>query len=227
MQNISIVLERLTSDHPQRPSLTAQLVECYREVFADAPWNEWMKCPQCQKYWGRKDAGILAHQLFRCCDVPLIDFWARDQVATDFKISLEDECSLCWLAMDGEKVIGFCLGKMKVAHDLEKELGISFAEKFDFITEHGPVAYQDELGVLSAYRGCKIAKALFVRRLDDFLLLARKVSIVRTRQFPEPSQTFQWYTQKLGYKILATYPGDDGRVILGRPLAGLKELLSK
>ena len=67
---------------------------------------------------------------------------------------------------------------------------------------------------------------MFVKRLDDFLERGLRVGYVRTRQYPEPSETFLWYTQKLGYQIIATYPNADGRVILSRPLAGLKELLS-
>lgn len=78
---------------------------------------------------------------------------------------------------------------------------------------------------MSSYRECKIAKAMVALRLTDFLQQGLKVGIVRTRQYPEPSKTFLWY-QRIGYKILASYPDGDGRVILGRRFKGLPQLLA-
>lgn len=204
--------------------LTAQLVECYRDVFADSPWNEWLKCPKCQKYFGRDDSGFLASQKFRHCDVSLIDFWPREQVLSDLYYEITEKTS-CWIAMDKSKIVGFSWGYPIFLADLEEKLGISFSNNLQ-IKKDTLLAYQDEAGVLSEYRGQKIAKAMVAHRLDDFITQGIEVGIVRTRQSPEPSITFLWYTEKLGYKILATYPGDDGRVILGRELDGLKASLS-
>ena len=209
-------------DHP----LTAQLVECYRDVFADGPWHEWLKCSKCQKYWGVKDRGLLASYKFRHCDTPLVDFWPREQVVSDLYHEITPEAS-CWLAMDNGMVVGFCWGYPVTVSKLENKLSISFGSELEkSFGTHQLIAYQDDVGVLVAYRGRKIAKAMIVHRLDDFLAQGLQVGIVRTKQSPEPSQTYLWYTRKLGYGILATYPGDDGRVVLGRQLAGLKELLS-
>jgi ribosomal protein S18 acetylase RimI-like enzyme len=219
MKNVSIVRY---SPHTSDIMLTAQLVECYRDVFADSPWNEWLKCPKCQKYFGRNDSGFLASQKFQHCNVPLIDYWSRDQVVSDLYYEITEQTS-CWLAMDEQKVIGFCWGYSIPLADLEIKLDISFG---DNLKKDTLVAYQDEAGVLSSYRGHKIAKAMVAHRLDDFIAQGLDIGIVRTRQYPEPSITFLWYTEKLGYKILARYPGDDGRVILGRELNGLKKLLS-
>lgn len=211
------------SPYKDNDLLTAQLVECYRDVFADKPWHEWLKCSQCQKYWGIKDRGLLASYKFRHCDIPLTDFWPREQVVSDLYHEITPETS-CWLAMDNYRVVGFCWGYPITIPDLESKLGVSFGTNFG-CGRFNPVAYQDELGVLSTYRGQKIARAMIVRRLNDFLAQGLNVGIVRTRQRPEPSDTFLWYTEKLGYEILANYPANDGRVILGRPLSGLKELL--
>jgi hypothetical protein len=60
------------------------------------------------------------------------------------------------------------------------------------------------------------------RRLSDFLELGLKIGVVRTRQEPEPSETFLWY-RKLDYINIASYP--DGRVILARALEGLTQVL--
>ncbi len=205
--------------------LTAKLVECYRDVFADKPWHEWLKCSKCQKYWGIKDRGLLASYGFSHCNTPLVDFWPRDRVISDLYHEITSEAS-CWLAMDKDMVIGFCWGYPITIADLEAKLGVPFSARLGYKNNPCLVAYQDEVGVLSAYRGRKIAKAMVSRRLDDFLAQGLRVGIVRTRQSPEPSETFLWYTAKLGYEILATYPGNDGRVILGRELIGLKEMLS-
>jgi GNAT superfamily N-acetyltransferase len=158
---------------------------------------------------------------FRHCDEPLVDYWSREQVTADLYHEISPDAS-CWIAMAGTKVIGFCWGYAAQTPELERKMKISFREQLPLVS-HKPLAYQDEVGVLKEYRGKKIAKALVGYRLQDFLEQGLEIGVVRTRQTPEPSMTFLWYTEKLGYKILASYPDDDGRVILGRSLTGLAE----
>jgi ribosomal protein S18 acetylase RimI-like enzyme len=217
MEKISIIrYSPRGENHP----LTAQLVECYRNVFADEPWHEWLKCRQCGEYWGVKDRAMLASMKFRHCGKKLVDFWPKEQVISDLHHEITPSSS-CWLAMDKKVVVGFCWGYPIAVGELKAKLNIQFSGQ----RENELIVYQDEVGVLSAYRGRNIAKAMVLRRLDDFLNQGLKFGIVRTRQNPEPSVTFTWYTQKLGYEILAAYPGNDGRVILGRRLNELRELL--
>ncbi len=223
MNNVSLIRY---SPHESSHELTAQLVECYRDVFADGPWHEWLKCPRCQKFWGKKDSAILAGWKFSHCNGALLDFWPREKVICDLYHEITPKAS-CWLALNNDNVIGFCWGYPITVIDLELKLGISFGAELKRLCGHEIVAYQDEVGVLFSYRGRKIAKEMIKFRLNDFLKQDLPIGIVRTRQFPEPSETFLWYTQKLGYQIIATYPDDDGRVILGREFAGLKELLSR
>lgn len=205
-------------------SLTEQLAGCYRDVFADGPWHEWLRCPKCQRYWGVKDREFLDSQNFRHCNVPLVDFWPMEKVIADLYHEITPEAS-CWLAMDGEAVVGFCWGYPISLSELEEKIGVSLNISLDNGSSK-KIAYQDEVGVLATYRGRKIAKAMVARRLDDFIEKGLQIGIVRTRQYPEPSETFSWYTKKLGYEIIVNYPEDDGRVILARQLAGLKQLLS-
>lgn len=215
------------SPHGGDDSLTAQLVECYREVFADGPWHEWLKCSVCQQYWGTKDRGLLASCKFLHCDKPLVDFWTREQVLFDIYQEVTPEAS-CWLAIDKDrdKVVGFCWGYPITIRDLEVKLGLSFNDNLGY-DPSSIVAYQDEVGVLSDYRGRRIAKDMFIHRLNDFLAQDIKIGIVRTRQKPEPSQTFLWYTKKLGYEVIALYPNNDGRVVLlCRQLSDLKKLIT-
>ncbi len=83
------------------------------------------------------------------------------------------------------------------------------------------VFYQDELGVLPDYRGQGVAKRMFIARLQDAIKQENrsKIGVVRTREFPEPSVTFLWFTKKLGYTVLCRYPKKDGRVILAVPIS--------
>lgn len=221
MENISFVRY---SPHTSKDELTMQVVECYRQVFADKPWNEWKQCPKCKKYWGIRDQILLQSLDFWHCNTAIVDFWPKEQVATDLFHEITEEAS-CWLAMSRSKVIGFCWGYPIVLSDLEKKLGLKLDSE---ITRHlgheQPVAYQDEVGVLSEYRGQKIAKTMIKHRLEDFLSQGLKTGIVRTRQNPKPSETFLWY-QKLGYTTIATYPSNDGRVVQGRNFNDLYNLL--
>jgi GNAT superfamily N-acetyltransferase len=207
---------------PASLSLTAQLVECYREVFAPRPWREWLKCSNsaCNKYWGTDDKDQLAALNYRHCDKPVKDFWPREQVIIDIYNEITPEAS-CWLALCGDKVAGFCWGYPIDKTKLEKKLGVTI--DYGLLgNDFQIVAYQDEVGVAPEYRNRKLAKALVALRFADFAKQGLQVGIVRTREAPQPSETFLWYTKKLGYKVLARYPGDDGRVILGRRISDLK-----
>jgi len=200
--------------------ITSQFVDCYREVFAETPWHEWMKCPNCQKYWGKKDRPLIESWNFNHCEVQMVEFWTKDQVLSDLQHEITSETS-CWLALHQEKVVGFCYGYPITVTNLEKKLGIEIGEKIKKqFGNNTTVAYQDDVGVLTPYRNKKIAKSMVALRLKDFINQGLKIGIVRTREKPEPSVTFLWY-QKIGYEILARYPGDDGRVILGRNLEDL------
>ncbi len=216
ISNISFVRHAL--DGPI--DLTAQLVECYRDVFAEEPWNEWLKCTVCGKCWGTRDREILASASYLHCRKPIEDFRPRHQVLSDLKHKLMLEAS-CWLAMDGNSVAGFCWGYPITAGDLKKKINLLFV-----LDPAERIAYQNEVGVLAPYRGLKIAKTLILRRLDDFLAQGLSFGVAQTRRYPQPSITYLWYTRKLKYQILAMYPVPDGRVVLGRSLKGLRKLLS-
>ncbi len=210
------------SPHTSSKELTTKVVECYRQVFADGPWHEWKQCSQCKRYWGLQDFNELLESNFEHCGVSLVDFWSTDQVTKDLFHEIKENAS-CWLAISGNEVIGFCWGYPVKTENLETKLGVPLDIGFN---KTEVVAYQDEVGVLSAYRGSKIAKTMVTLRLNDFLAQGLEFGIVRTKEYPEPSKTFLWYTKKLGYKVIASYPETDGRVILGRKLCGLKLLLA-
>lgn len=212
---MTIRYERYSADTSEH-GITEQLVDCYRNVFSDTPWNEWLKCGVCGKYWGRKDIEYIKDITFLHCGQPLVDFWPKEVVLSDIRNEIRSDISSCWLAFDKDRVIGFCWGypatttalteKMGLSIDFQL-LGINGAQKASF-------ALQDEVGVLAPYRGRKIAKELVRLRNKDFLNMGLDLGIVRTRESPEPSITYLWYS-KIGYRILARYPNGDGRVVMG------------
>ena len=210
------------SDH----QLTAGTVECYRLVFGGAPWNEWVKCEICDKHWGINDHAELAKLGYRHCGSPVVDFWPRHEVYSDLLNEITSE-TLCRLAIrNAEEVVGFCWGYPIPPKKLEKKLGIPIAASLR--RTFGPlthVGYQDEVGVIAEMRGEKVGKALNAARINDFVHRGLTVAISRARRTPEPSVTYLWYTGKLGYRVVAEYPEEDGRVILARNLEGLQQLL--
>lgn len=205
--------------------LTAQYVECFRRVYAEKPWNEWLKCPCCEKYWGTKDKALLASWQYRHCGETLVDFWSRADVLSDFYQEITSD-ALCSLAIAGEKVVGFCSGYPIAVCDLEQKIGIRFGDTLEnYFGRQGCIGYQDEIGVLPKYQGFKIGKVLNRRRVQHLEEKGMSTIVSRARRAPNPSVTFLWYTQKLGYQILAEYSPEDGRVILGRRIEGLVDLL--
>lgn len=221
MQNISYVRY---SPYESGEDVTSAVAECYREVFSDSPWNEWLQCPVCKKYWGVKDKDLLHSLDLKHCDTKLEEFWPREKVRADIFHEITKDTS-CWIAKSEEQIVGFCWGYPIGIDDLEKKLGILFASEFvRKITNSRLVAYQDEVGVSSKFRGQKIAKNMIKHRLMDFINQGLLAGVVRTRKFPEPSETYLWY-QRIGYITVAEYPRGDGRVIQARSFDGLICLL--
>ncbi len=203
----------------------SSIVECYREVFESPPWDEWLKCPKCQKPLGSENLREIVASNYMHCGVPLVDFWPRHELIQDIKCEFGRKGSSCWRAVSNKfGLVGFCWGYPITTSELIKKLGIKVKKPQGL--KDGLVAYQDEVGVLPHYRGLGIAKAMVAMRLNDFLAQGLTYGVTRTRKSPAPSQTYLWYIEKLGYEVIAEYPGGDGRVILGRKLEDLDNLFS-
>lgn len=194
-------------------------MHCFKEVFADEPWNEWKICSECHKKWGINDCKELGSLAFRHCDKPVDDFWSTDQVLSDLTHELSPSSS-CWLATDQGKVVGFCFGYPITAGELEKKLGVTILDPLAMlgVSQVGLVAYQDDLGVLKSYRQQGIARTLANKRLEDFRIQGLELGIVRTLESP-PSVTYAWY-QRLGYEPIQRY--QDGRIVMARSLEDLR-----
>jgi GNAT superfamily N-acetyltransferase len=225
MKASAVTLERY-AHKPSETLRATQLVRCFQDVFADPPWNEWRKCSVCGKYWGLTASEELARLNNTHCGMPVVEYWPSDEVFSDLQHEITEEAS-CWLAVDEARVVGFCWGYPIAFGELERKLKIGFADSVEHQLGHGHrIAYQDELGVLSSYRGQKLAHQLYAKRHEDFLAQGLTAGVVRTRRLPEPSVTYLWFTERLGYKVLAEYPGDDGRVILGQTLDHVTKVLA-
>lgn len=207
---------------PGEEDFTAQIVECYKEIFGGAPWSEWLKCSVCSQRWGLEDAKEIVSMGYKHCGQGLVDYWQRPDVYDDIVKEIRRDNSSCWLALDGSKVIGFCWGYAMTTNGFSQKVGLDVDYSIIGIQDHqnAIVAHQDEVGVLVPYRGKKIAKQLVSLRNRDFLGMGLAHGVVRTREYPIPSVTYSWYIT-LGYQILARYPDPDGRVVMGVEFASL------
>lgn len=194
--------------------LMSQLVACYREVFAAAPWSEWVKCPCCNQQWGIESKEMLASKNFIHCGEKLVDFWPKEQVAADLRQEITEDAS-CWLALDNEKVVGFCWAYSIKLGDLEDKLSLKIP-KLRAASPKQDVLYIDEIGVMREYRGKKLAKTLVSTCEQELLPRGLSFNLARVKMRPDPSISYLWFTQKLSYDVVASYPTRDGRVIVGR-----------
>lgn len=205
---------------PHRHSqLLPKVVECYRGVFASAPWNEWKRCPQCGKKWGMEEKLEVESLSYTHCGVAMEDYWPTEQVTEDLKHEITSEAS-CWIAVYQDTVVGFIWGYPVTPQALSEKLGLPGLAD-DLEREFGKqerVAYQDDLGVRNEFRGKKIAKELVRLRLRDFKDAGLRVGVVRTKTVP-PSVTYLWYMRD-GYRVTSKYGDGDGRVVLARQLTG-------
>lgn len=199
----------------QNGSVLQSLVTCYRTVFGEPPWNEWMVCSVCGEKWGVN----VRHPVEHCGGV-VSEFWPEGAVEKDIRAEVTPD-SPAWLAYCGEQVVGFCWGYAATPEDLARK--VELPSLVDAI--HGSfgvadqVAYQDEMGVISAFRGQGIARRMFDVRRTDFLQRGLKIGVIRTMRTPA-TVTYKWYT-KLGYQVIAEYNDADDRVIMARTLADL------
>lgn len=205
---------RITDDH----DLLLSLVECYRDVFADPPWNEDMICPACQRSYGRY---LERYTCLRCedCDVPLKEFWPVQTVIRDLEHELTPSAS-CWLAMAESRVIGFSWRYPITVNGLEAKLELSgIANALHQMTNQPAVSYLDEIGVIAEYRGRGIARQLYDLHVNELTLAGNtSLMVARTKKIP-PTVVYHWFT-RIGYRVVARYSEKDGRVILAMSVLG-------
>lgn len=204
----------------------AGLVECYRDVFAEPPWNEWLACSVagCGASWGTTDAPELAAARYAHCGQPVADYWPRATVVGELLAAL-GHGAVCWIAIErsatgAERVVGFTWGSPLASAwpEFEPELQESLRRAFgEGVAEDPTIVYQTEVGVIATHRNRGLARRLTERRNRDFLERGFRVGVTKVRETPEPSVTFRWYA-KLGFRVVHRFPSDNGRVVLARDL---------
>lgn len=209
--------------HSGDHGMLARLVECYREVFAEPPWNEWLTCSVCRASWGKPKAAELASMRFRHCGQPVVDYWPHAEVVSDLLGALEPS-AVVWLAIERIQneahVIGFTWGSPLFTkwHKFEPELCESLRRELGpHLPDDPSIIYQTEIGVRASHRNQGLARRLAARRNRDFLDRGFRIGVLKVREKPEPSVTFLWYT-RLGYRVAHRFPPEDGRVVLVREL---------
>lgn len=208
----------------QDGALLPNVIECYQQIFAGEPWNEWLRCRKCMRKFGTKEIVHLQTIQFSCCGENLSEFWPASEVALDLMKEMGPEASV-WIALRDGRVIGFCWGYPMSPEKLQLKLGLEGIA--DAIRTKFPgqsrVAYQDDMGILPEYRHRGIASKFFERRLEDFRRMGLSAGVVRTKTNP-PTVTYDWFTKKLGYKVIGEYQDDDRRVVLA---CGFEDLPKK
>ncbi len=211
--------------HDGDPELLGQLVLCFRRVFADPPWGEWLKCanPECKACWGKHQAGELAALGFSHCGQDVVNYWSHAQVLRDLCHDITPDAS-CWIAvMTGGhrvRVVGFTWG-MPLPRRWERlPMGaqVALRERFgENVSHNAAIVYQAELGVLTSKRRQGLARRLLTARNRDFLERGCTYGIIRALRGPQPSVTYLWYT-KIGYEVVYQFPGS-GYVLLAQALS--------
>jgi ribosomal protein S18 acetylase RimI-like enzyme len=197
----------------RHPHLVPSLIQCYRDVFAGEPWNEWKLCPACQRQYGIGQTKGEACQ----CGSQLIDFWPPEQVRRDLEAELTTD-STCWVAFNGsEEVIGFTWGYLATPEGIATKVAFpGVAQAIREFAEQGPFAYIDEIGVSSRFRRQGVAKQLYRYQLSTLYQRQTRVLVTRTKGTPF-SVARGWFL-RMGYQVIARYPAPDDRIILALKL---------
>jgi len=181
------------------------IISCYRQAFGGAPWDEGYLCPhpECG------DAFPLSLQSERCpsCaargnETLLVEYWPADRVASDFYREMKKADALCFVAKDGEKIIGFIWGYRIIADE-------SIDDYLEAPGLHRLIAgeffYIDDVAVDPEYQGRGIGRALVSRLL---------------KERPERRMLARTLDQSAMFHILASFRGETvlaitrGRVIV-------------
>jgi len=216
MGHNNIRIERFDLHHEQERLLLPKLITCYQNVFAEGPWHEWKKCPECAQYWGIKDKELLHRMNFSHCGVPLEDYWKTEDVEKNIHEAFVHDIS-CFIAICDGEIIGFCWGYIIDIKELENYFGIGIIAQIEDRWGSHITVYQSEMGVVPSFQDKKVGKRMFRARHFEFLEKRADIGIARVRKYPEPSKTYNWF-KKLGYETIASYPIADGRVILAKKL---------
>lgn len=199
--------------HPQKnANWLASLIECYQKIFADEPWNEWLRCTSCNKVFGKNDRLAPSDQC--TCGGKLTFFWETETVKQEILNEISDE-AVCKIIIEGNKVAGFCWGYPIDTITLEKKIHLpGLAKILDSSFGLRLLGYIDEVGVTAHLRQKGLGQYLWNEVSRE--LEKQGCLIIIARSQPNVKM-FPWWLRN-GFQIVQKYGGEDERVIIARPI---------
>lgn len=136
-----------------------------------------------------------------------VGVWTATQVVADIKNQLGKKGAIGFVAVESGKVVGCIWGYTMEQAELSAELGIS--------VPCGEM-YLDEICVDPEYHGRGIGSKLYKAWVAK---VGNKVVLARTMTNP-PTVVYPWFL-KMGYKVVAEYNDEKGKVVLMKDLSRL------
>lgn len=208
---------------PRFRQMAEPIARCSQLVFGYDPcWNEGHICDTCST--PERPVKFNYAENRETCDKghALRDFWTVEAILEDMEDELARPHATCVVAKNGgEVVVGASWGFTLTPEEADRHLGLPGMQ--DALTAVYPsisrFIYLDEIFVLPSYQRRGIGTKLFQMRLAMFRKLgASPVTIFRTKRGggKNSSVTYQWYTKKMRFHVIAEYGDKDDRVILGQ-----------
>jgi GNAT superfamily N-acetyltransferase len=147
-----------------QPDTVADIVDVYRDVFTEDPWNEGFECPKCgTAYHKRAKKRLCDSEECKGLRVMLVEPWTVSRVTSDIYRETTTAGAKCLLAYKRRRLVGFAWGYPKtVTPEVCKKLDASGLEQ----QLRGDYFYVDEVAVLPNYRKRGIATRLFAKLID-------------------------------------------------------------
>ena len=169
------------------------LAQCYAcgRIWADTPWNEWLKCPKCpadQNNFGVTFKGRNCPK----CGSKLTSFWKVQDVENDIKTQLGKAFAKGYLALKKSQIVGFTWGypveikitisvpTLDLTVPVNSNLAPSLASDQRDTLKGYTAGYIDEVGVRPAFRGKGIGARLTWEIVEYFRSLDLPLAFLRT-----------------------------------------------
>lgn len=148
-ENIEIIKNR---------QLLESIAKLYAKVFAEPPWNEFSRCPCCNRFYGQD---VPIGSLSSCCEKQLIEAYPLNETVNYIKAELKKpNAFLAYLSLLDGRIIGFAWGyqtncqkfaneKYKTSEMIEKVINALYNSG---LSSELPIFYFSECGIDSEYR---------------------------------------------------------------------------
>lgn len=141
-----------------RPELVAAIVSAYQQTFGDTPWNEGYKCPICSFTTALNQLSLHCPRCHeRGKSILMVEYWPSHQILSDFYQEILRPDSLCLVAKEEEKVVGFTWGYQITIHP-QIDGHLEAPGLHELVS--GEFFYLDEVAVLPTHQRKGIGKKL-------------------------------------------------------------------